>query len=120
MIKEQIIKELFSSIDAKDVECFSRFFAVDSIFRFGNQPQVQGQSHITEYVAAFFGSISALRHDVIETWQVAEDTIICQGQVTYTRHNATTLTVPFVNILKLSDAKIREYLIFVDNSSLYQ
>lgn len=114
-----MIKALFSSIDGKNIEDFSEFFAVDSVFRFGNQPEVHGKQLIAEYVSAFFASIHSLQHQVLETWQAAADTIICHGVVTYTRHDSKTLTVPFVNVFKLAGSKISKYLIFVDNSELY-
>lgn len=114
-----MIKALFSSIDGKNIGAFSEFFDVDSVFRFGNQPEVHGKQPIAEYVSAFFTSIHSLQHHVLETWQATEDTIICHGLVTYTRHDTKTLTVPFVNVFKLSGSKISKYLIFVDNSALY-
>jgi TRAP-type uncharacterized transport system substrate-binding protein len=45
--------------------------------------------------------------------------VICHGTVTYTRHDASTLTVPFANIFRTRDDLIDEYLIYVDASALY-
>ena len=41
-----------------------------------------------------------------------------QGQVTYTRHDGSQLSVPFANIFKLRDGLIGEYRIFGDFSAL--
>ena len=41
-----------------------------------------------------------------------------QGQVTYTRHDGSQLSVPFANIFKLRDNLIEEYRIFGDFSAL--
>jgi len=40
--------------------------------------------------------------------------------VTYTRHDSSTLTVPFANILRFEGDLIDEYLIFLDVSELYK
>ncbi|MDX3774757.1 nuclear transport factor 2 family protein [Chromatiaceae bacterium AAb-1] len=109
-----MLKKLFQCIDEKDTVAFIDFLAPDGVFRFGNQPAVSGKEHITGYITAFFDSIRAIKHDVVDSWQI-DNTIICQGFVTYTYHDGNTLTVPFANILKCSGNKIHEYLIFVDN-----
>ena len=45
--------------------------------------------------------------------------MICRGEVTYTRLDGSTLSVPFVNVLKLEGSLIRDYLIYADTSELY-
>lgn len=115
-----MVKTLFLSIDTKNIKDFADFLDDDSVFRFGNQPEVHGKANITGYVAAFFDSVHSLQHHITDTWQADDETLICQGKVTYIRHDRSKLTVPFANILKYSGIKIREYLIFVDNSALYQ
>ena len=44
---------------------------------------------------------------------------IMEGRITYTRHDDTTLDVPFTNILVLEGDKIKEYKIYIDTSKLY-
>jgi hypothetical protein len=41
------------------------------------------------------------------------------GQVTYTRHDGSQLSVPFANVLKLDGTRVREYLVFADASTLW-
>jgi hypothetical protein len=49
-----------------------------------------------------------------------DDALVCHGTVTYTRHDSSTLTVPFANIFKVHGELIDEYLIFIDVSQLYE
>jgi hypothetical protein len=56
---------------------------------------------------------------VAEIWK-KEGVVICHGIVTYTRHDSSTLSVPFANIFRLDGDLIREYLIYVDVSELYK
>jgi hypothetical protein len=47
------------------------------------------------------------------------DAAICIGVVTYTRHDGSTLQVPFANVMKLRPGGIHDYRIFTDNSALF-
>ena len=111
-------QELFSVIDAKDADAFASFLAEDAVFRFGNAPAAHGRAAIREAVTGFFGAIAGLRHTVADHWD-AGDAIFALGEVTYTRLDGSTLTVPFADVLKMRAGKIGEYLIYIDASELF-
>lgn len=113
------VAQLFQSIDNRDIDAFLAFLSADVLFRFGNAQPVKGKDGVRTAVNGFFESVKALRHELIGTWQ-KDDVTICHGMVTYTRHDSTTLRVPFANILKLDAGSIKEYLIYVDISGLYK
>ncbi|UCH85453.1 MAG: nuclear transport factor 2 family protein [Candidatus Latescibacterota bacterium] len=112
------IARLFQSIDNRDADTFVTFLSDDVLFRFGNAESVNGKTSVGEVVRGFFDSISALQHDIRDVWE-QHDAVVCHGIVTYTRHDSSTLTVPFANVFKMDGELIREYLIFVDVSQLY-
>jgi len=109
---------MFQSIDNQDTETFLTFLSENVLFRFGNAEPVSGKSATGDAVRGFFTSIKAIHHDVTEIWE-QKDVMICHGTVKYTRHDSTTLTVPFANILRIHDNLIKEYLIYIDLSELY-
>jgi hypothetical protein len=112
------INELFSSIDEKNVEKFSSFLSENCSFRFGNMPAVDGVDGISQFVGGFFDSIKSVKHDIIDSWDIPGGAV-CHGMVTYTRHDDSTLSVPFSNIFKIDNGKVNDYLIFADTSQLY-
>ena len=112
------VNQLFQSIDSKDSDAFLTFIAENVFFRFGNAEPIHGKNNAGNVVRGFFESIKAIQHDISETWS-QDDAVICHGFVTYTRHDNSTLTVPFANIFKLDGPAITEYLIYVDISQLY-
>ncbi len=112
------ISDVFGSIDAMDSDRFVSFLADDATFRFGNAPEATGKRAIREAVDGFFSSIKGLRHHILKTWE-HPDTVICQGEVTYTRLDGGEVTIPFVNIYGMRDGRIREYLVYIDLSPLY-
>ena len=118
MNRDEWIGDLFRYIDAKDSDKWLEFLTPDASFRFGNGAVVEGKDAIRESVCAFFASISALRHELADVWN-HPDAVICRGEVTYTRLDGSTLTIPFVNVLKLDGSLIRNYLVYADVSELY-
>lgn len=119
MIKTDLMSDLLEAIDNSNTDTFASFLADDVIFRFGNARPVFGKAAVKKAVAGFFASIKSLRHNVDDIWHI-KDVIIGHGMVTYTRHNDTTLTVPFANIFKMDGDMIKDYLIFADTSELYK
>jgi ketosteroid isomerase-like protein len=113
------MEALFGAIDRSDTEVFCAFLGEDCDFTFGNMPTVHGRSAIAETVGGFFASIAGLSHAIEQSW-INDDAVICHGRVTYTRHDGTTLDVPFANILSLDGDRVRNYRIYADTSQLYQ
>ena len=112
------INELFRAIDSMDADRFITFLTEDAQFKFGNNPKVIGKDAVKEAVKEFFSSIKGLSHEVINTWS-HPDTIICQGEVTYTRKNDSKVTIPFVNIFGIKENLVKDYLIYIDIAPLF-
>lgn len=112
------LRTLFAAIDAMDAETFAALLHEDAQFRFGNGDTVRGRAAIRDYVQAFFAALGGIEHRSEETLD-AEGQLVCHGQVRYTRHDGSTLEVPFLNLLSVEQGLIRRYLIFIDNSALF-
>jgi len=109
---------LFAAIDARDADAFADLITEDGEFRFGNAPAVVGRAAIRAAVAGFFAAIGGCRHRLLTSW-TGHGTAVCEGEVTYTRHDGSTLTVPFVNVFELRSGRIRSYRIYIDNGPLF-
>ena len=118
MNRDQWARDLFHCVDAKDTDGWLEFLAPDARFRFGNGPLVEGKGAIREAVGAFFASISALRHELLDLWNYP-DAVICRGEVIYTRLDGSTLGIPFVTVMKVEAELIHDYFIYADTSDLY-
>ena len=92
--QQELLQKTFSAIDARDTETFAGVLTEDAVFRFGSAPPVKGRTEIVAAVDGFFGSIAALRHDLHKTL-ASGDTLVCEGEVTYTRHDGSKVTLPF-------------------------
>jgi len=109
---------LFAAIDARDADAFAAFLTEDGEFRFGNAPPVVGRPAIRAAVAGFFAAIGGCRHRLIMSW-TGHGSTVCEGEVTYTRLDGSTVTVPFVNVFELRSGRIRSYRIYIDNGPLF-
>jgi hypothetical protein len=88
------------------------------VLRYANNDEVVGRDAIEQAIDGFYGTIKALRHDVVEEWTVDDATII-QFEVTYTRHDDREVTLPAVTIYRRGAELIDEYRIFIDLTPVY-
>jgi limonene-1,2-epoxide hydrolase len=112
-------KKLFASIDAMDTESFLSFVHKDATFRFGSSPAVSGHAGIRAAVEGFFASFAALRHDLQRVIADSES-VACEGEVTYTRHDGSKITLPFANVFEIDGALISQYRVYIDIGPLFQ
>ena len=90
------LTDLFAAIDGKDADRFVEFLTADGSF-----DSIRGLSH---EINAVFGS---------------GDTLFCEGETTYTRHDGSTVTVPFADVFEYDGELIAEYKIYADIGPLY-
>lgn len=110
--------ELLHAVDSRDAQRFVSFLTPDASFRFGNADCVVGADDIRNVVAGFFSAIASSRHELLTCWGVAPS-VACEGTVTYTRRDGSSLKVPFVNAFDLHERQIASYRIYIDNSALF-
>ena len=113
------LEDLFAAVDAKDTERFLGFLTDEASFRFGSAPSVRGREAIRAAVDGFFSTIAGCHHILTRTI-VEDDVIICEGEVTYTRHDGGEVTLPFANIFEFNGGLISAYKIYADAGPLYE
>ncbi|MCZ7562150.1 MAG: nuclear transport factor 2 family protein [Burkholderiaceae bacterium] len=110
--------EVFRSVDVKDVGQFMNYLSEDSTFVFGNSEPVVGHTAIFGYVKDFLGMVRKTIHDIFDVWQINE-VIITRMSVTYTRHDGRRASYPCVTVWEMTDGRIADYRIYIDNSGLF-
>jgi len=111
-------EKLFASIDAMDTESFLGFIHADATFRFGSSPAVKGHAEIRAAIDGFFSSIAGLQHD-LQRMITDGDAVVCEGEVTYTRHSGSAVTLPFANVFEVDNGLISLYRIYIDIGPLF-
>ena len=111
-------EELFRIIDAVDTERFRAICTENPTFRFGNAEPSVGYAAVAATQRGFAESVADMRHEVLKSWE-HDDALIVEGKVTFTRHDGTSLTVPFADIFSLEGGKVRDTHIYMDASGLF-
>lgn len=111
------VDDLFAAVDAKDTERFLSFLTADAQFRFGSDPPVIGTAAIRGAIDAVLTSVAGLSHELEQVWAQGSN-VICKGTITYTRHDGRRVSIPFCNVLGMSDGRIRDYVVYTDPKPL--
>ena len=116
--EQSMLRNLFAAIDSKDPAAFVGYLTKDARFRFGSSPPATGHAAIATAVGGFFESIAGLEHR-IDMATRDSDTVVCEGEVTYTRHDGSRIALPFANIFEMDGERIADYKIYMDIGPLY-
>ena len=109
---------LFEDIDSMVPERFTAHLADDVRMRFGNADPVSGRAAVHDVWAGFCTSVAGVRHDVVEQWDEGPATIV-EADVTYTRLDGSTVTVPVVTIYRSRGERIDDYRVFIDLAPVF-
>ncbi len=110
--------DMFAAIDAQDGAAFVAYLTEDAIFRFGSAPPVQGRTSIQAAVEGFFATIAGCKHTIFNSLR-QDDTVVCEGEVAYQRHDGREVILPFTDVFEYSGDLISQYKIYIDVSPLY-
>jgi len=109
---------MFAAIDARDGAGFVSYLTEDAVFRFGSAPSAQGRDAIQSAVEGFFTTIAGCSHNIAKSLR-QDDTVVCEGEVTYERHDGSSITLPFTDVFEFDGELIAHYKIYIDIGPLY-
>jgi ketosteroid isomerase-like protein len=110
--------QLFSDIDSMEPERFTAHLADDVVMRFGNAEPIHGRDAVHDTWAGFCEGIDGVSHSLVGQW-VSEAGTVVEADVTYTRKDGGTVTVPVVTIYREREGEIADYRIFIDLAPLF-
>lgn len=111
--------DFFRDADSLELPRLVSWFSDDVEVRFGNQPAIHGKGDAEEAFRAFWSNIGGMRH--------AREVLVQDGdlaaqfsQVTYTRHDGSTVTMPVASQLRrVGEGKIDRLWIVIDLAPLF-
>src|SRR5579863_5600302 len=89
--------EVYEAVDSKDEQRLAYFLTENCMFVYANNDPVMGRTNIAEYSKRFMTAITGIKHRLLDVWAF-DDVIVSRLEVTYTRKDNSTLTVPAVTI----------------------
>jgi SnoaL-like domain len=89
--KIAVLRQMLTAPQSLDT--YVSHFLPNARYRFGNNPLIQGSTHIQAAAERFRSRLRGVHHDIKAIWE-QEDTVICQMEVTYTRLDGQSLQLP--------------------------
>ncbi|MGF6754049.1 nuclear transport factor 2 family protein [Paraburkholderia sp. GAS334] len=114
----EYVSEVYEAIDSKDEQQLARYLTENCTFVYANSDPVTGRANVAEASKAFMALIAGIKHHLLDVWSF-DDVVISRLDVTYTRKDGSTLTVPGVTIWRLRDRQIDDYRIYIDVAPLF-
>jgi hypothetical protein len=109
---------LFADIDSMEPDRFAAHLSEDVSFRFGNADPVIGRDAVRDVWAGFCETVDGVSHSIVEQFE-SGDATIAESEVTYTRKDGGTVTVPVVTIYRSGGELIDDYRVFIDLAPLF-
>ena len=110
--------EVYEAVDSKHEQRLARFLTENCTFVYANSEPVVGREYIAESSKNFMALIAGIKHQLLDVWAF-DNVIVSRLEVTYTRKDASTLTVPAVTIWRMRDGQIDDYRIYIDVAPLF-
>jgi SnoaL-like domain len=109
-----IVRTLIRAVDNANDDDIAALTAAEVHFRFGNAQPTDTRSELLAAARAFRESISALRHTILDLWEVNGGTVIAIMDVHYERLDGRELNLPCCNVFRVRDGCVDKYLIYMD------
>lgn len=112
----ELVEAMFAA--GRDLDAYMAFFDENALYRAGNQPAVQGREAIREVMARLRGSGLRVSHQMSGTWQKG-DVVVCEMEVSYAHPDGRAVTLPCVDIFRVTGDKVREMRVYIDMSPVF-
>jgi ketosteroid isomerase-like protein len=106
---------MFDALGRGDIEHMVQFMTDDVVTTFGNFPELTEKSAFHNMFHDIAESISAVRNDIHDLWQVHQvsDVLVARMTVTYTRHDGSTISLPCCNVFRMRAKLVSHYAVYV-------
>jgi ketosteroid isomerase-like protein len=115
----QAAREILAAVDRGDVDALCRHVTDDIRFQFGNAEVTTGISAFEAASRAFFQSIAAIRHELLDLWEVDGGTVIAAMTVHYERLDGQKLSLPCCNLFSTRDGRVHDYRVYMDINPVF-
>jgi hypothetical protein len=114
-----IVKQMFLAGESMNLENFVLFYTDDALYQFSNFPVVYGPQGIREASVGFIKQCEGIHHHIKNIWEVGEDTVLVEMDVTYVRFDGRIHTLPCADTIRFKGDKVQELRIYMDISPLF-
>jgi ketosteroid isomerase-like protein len=107
-------RQIFAAMDSGDVDTLGRHLTDDVRFQLGNVEVITGKSAFEATFRGFLQLIAAIRHELLDLWEVEGGTVIAPATVHYERLDGETVSLPCCSIFRTRDGLVHDYRVYMD------
>ena len=114
--RQQVVRAMFDALDSGDIVQMVQYMTEDVVTAFGNFPELNGKAAFQLMFRDVAKSVSGVRHDIHDLWQVDQDAdvLVARMTVTYTRHDGSTISLPCCNVFRMHANLVSHYSVYMD------
>ena len=114
--RQRVVRAMFDALDRGDIEQVVRYMTDDVVTAFGNFPELNGKAAFEMMFRDVAKSVSGVRHDIDDLWQVERDAdvLVARMTVAYTRHDGNTISLPCCNVFRMRANLVSHYSVYMD------
>jgi ketosteroid isomerase-like protein len=112
------LKDLYSTIDAKDLDGFVDALSEDVVVVFANNPPAVGKDQVRAAIGGFFGTIESMSHNFLNVFVDGETTLL-EADIDYGRLDGQHVHVPCLSVLHRDGEHVDQLRIFADLAPVF-
>ncbi|MGF2039718.1 MAG: nuclear transport factor 2 family protein [Nostoc sp. CmiVER01] len=119
LTKPEIVRQMFQAGESMNVNNFVEFYTDDCLYQFSNFPIAYGHQGIKDNSIAFLNTVAKVYHHIKNMWEIG-NTVICEMDVTYIRHDGKVFTLPCCDTIIFKGDKVQELRIYMNIDPVFQ
>lgn len=115
----EFLNAYYRLVDAMKIGEFMAFFTPDARLIFANNEPMQGRDAIEAGLTQVLSSVDGIRHDLRQIWNVDDDTVVFEVDVTYSRKDGRDVRVPGSAVCEMRNGLMAQQRIYVDLAPVF-
>ena len=117
--KSEIVRQMFLAGESMNVNNFVKFYTDDCLYQFSNFPVAYGHQGIKDSSVGFGNTVAKVYHHIKNMWEIG-NTVICEMDVTYIRHDSKVFTLSCCDTIIFNGDKVQELRIYMNIDPVFQ
>ena len=113
------VRAILAALDSRDADALCRQVTDDVRLQLGNAEVTTDKSAFEATSRAFLKSIAAIRHELLDLWEVEGGTVIAVMTVHYERLDGQKLSLPCCNLFGTRDGRVHDYRVYMDINPVF-
>jgi hypothetical protein len=116
-MREHWLRDFFRALEELDPDELLPYFDETACLRLGEGSPVVGKVDIRRAIVRFFETLRGMHYEHVGFW-ITEGSAVLEAEVTYTRRDGSTVTLPTASILRFEHRQVTDYHVLSEPAQL--